>query len=83
MPISTGELEMANTETVSMTFLDLFVLPGKQCLELFFGAYLDQIDPTLVTIFSGFLSWIIWTVLIKASWAITLRLFGFGQRGRF
>lgn len=60
--------------------LDIFLLPGRYVLDLFFGSYLPGIDPTFITVIAGILSWIFWMALIRAAWAITLKLFGFGPR---
>lgn len=64
-----------------MTPLEIFVLPGRQILELFFHAYIRDIDPNLITVIAGFISWVIWTAAIRATWEVTLRLFGFAPRG--
>ena len=66
-----------------MTPLETFLLPGRYLLDLFFSSYLPGIDPTFIAAVSGIISWVIWMALIRGAWAITLKLFGFGPRGRF
>jgi len=66
-----------------MTPLEVFLIPGQFLVELildFLQTNATEIEPTLITIFAGFISWIFWMGVIRAVWAITLKLFGFGHR---
>lgn len=65
-----------------MTPIEIFLLPGRYVLEFIFHIHLREIEPALIAVFSGMLSWVIWMALIRAAWAITLKLFGFAPRGR-
>ncbi len=62
-----------------MSALDIFLLPGKFLLGNLLGVFnvsLAQTEPLLFTIIAGFIAWMIWIVLIKAAWFVTLRLLG-------
>jgi hypothetical protein len=63
-----------------MRALDIFLVPGKAIVDLIFTIF--ELSPTtehamLLTIAAGVISWIVWVVVIKTLWFITLRLFGF------
>lgn len=66
-----------------MTPLETFMLPGRYVLELLLTGYLHEIDPTFIAVIAGVVSWIIWGAVIRISWAVTLRLFGFGPQRRY
>ncbi len=66
-----------------MSPLEVFLIPGQYLVELilnFLQTDTADIEPTLITIFAGFISWIFWMAVIRAVWAVTLKLFGFGHR---
>lgn len=63
--------------------IDTFLIPGRYVLEFILQDYLHSIEPTLIAVLSGMVSWFIWIGLIKAIWAVTLRMFGFEPRRRF
>jgi len=66
---------------------ELLLLPGQFILGFILdviGIYPASIEPGLFTIFAGFISWVFWMSIIRAVWAITLKIFGFqSSRGRF
>lgn len=62
-----------------MTALDIFLVPGSFLLGGILNVFqipLAQNEPALFAILAGFISWVIWIVLIKAAWFMTLRLLG-------
>ncbi len=69
-----------------MTPFETFLVPGKYVLGLilsFLQVHTEEIEPTLLTVFAGFISWIIWMAILRAIWAITLRIFGFDSRKHY
>lgn len=60
-----------------MTPLDIFMFPGRSLLELLFQGPLRSTPHDIVTILAGIVSWIIWAGVIRITWAITLKFFGF------
>ncbi len=69
-----------------MTQLEVFLIPGQYVVELtlnFFQINVAEIEPLLLTIFAGFISWIFWMAIIRAAWAVTLKMFGFDSGRRF
>ncbi len=69
-----------------MTPFETFLIPGKYVLGLilsFLQVYTEDIEPTLLIVFAGFISWVIWMAILRVIWAITLRIFGFDSGRRF
>ncbi len=69
-----------------MTPFETFLIPGKYVLRLilsFLQVHTEEIEPTLLAVFAGFISWVIWMAILKAVWSITLRIFGFDSRRRY
>lgn len=63
-----------------MSALDVFLIPGTFLLGLLlnvFGIAVAQQYAMPFLIVAGFISWIVWIILIKVSWFATLRLLGF------
>lgn len=60
-----------------MTPLEIFMFPGRSLLVLLFQGPLYGTPPDIVTIIAGIVSWIIWAGILRITWAITLKLFGF------
>lgn len=63
-----------------MTALQIYLVPGKVLLGLLagvFGLPFEAREPVLFAIVAGFVSWMVWIMLIKAAWHATLRLLGF------
>ena len=60
-----------------MTPLDIFMFPGRLLLELLFLGPLRSTPPDIVAIIAGIVSWIIWAGILRITWAITLKFFGF------
>lgn len=62
---------------------ETFLIPGEYVLRFilrFLQIDVAIFDPALFVVFAGFISWVIWMAIIKAIWAITLRIFGFEPR---
>lgn len=62
---------------------ETFLIPGEYVLRIilkFLQIDVAIFDPSLFIVFAGFISWLIWMTIIKAIWAITLRISGFEQR---
>jgi hypothetical protein len=62
---------------------ETFLIPGEYVLRFvlrFLQIDVAVFDPALLVVFAGFISWVIWMAIIKAIWAITLRIFGFEPR---
>ena len=66
-----------------MTPLEVYLAPGRYVLGILLTGYLEDIDPTLIAVLSGLVSWFIWISIIRVAWAVTLRMFGFEPRRRF
>ena len=69
-----------------MTPFETFLVPGKYVLGLilsFLQVHTEDIEPTLLIVFAGFISWVIWMAILRAIWAITLRILGFDSGRRF
>lgn len=69
-----------------MTPFDTYLIPGKFLLGLllkFLQLSAEKIEPSLLVVFAGFISWLVWMTIIKIVWTLTLRIFGFEPRGRF
>lgn len=66
-----------------MTPLEIFMLPGSAVLDLLFGWTIHLYVLNFETIIAGIVSWLIWAGILRAAWAITLKLFGFGRPGRY
>ncbi len=66
-----------------MTPFEVFLIPGQFVVGFildFLQTDTTVIEPTLITIFAGLISWVFWMAIIRAAWAITLKIFGFGPR---
>jgi len=62
---------------------ETFLIPGEYALRFilkFLQIDVEIIDPVLFVVFAGLISWLIWMAIIRAAWAVTLKLFGFGHR---
>ncbi|SNX61247.1 hypothetical protein SAMN06296273_2698 [Nitrosomonas ureae] len=69
-----------------MTTFETFLIPGHYALRIilsFLQIFEESIEPALLSVFAGFISWVFWMAVIRAVWAITLRIFGFGGRGHY
>ena len=69
-----------------MTTFETFLIPGHYALRIilsFLQIYAGSIEPALLSVFAGFISWVFWMAIIRAAWAITLRIFGFEGRGQY
>ncbi|MDV6341102.1 hypothetical protein R2103_04880 [Nitrosomonas sp. Is24] len=69
-----------------MTPFDTFFIPGQYVLRIFLSFLQinpENFEPALLSVFAGFISWVFWMAVIRAVWAITLRIFGFGGRGQY
>ena len=60
-----------------MSPLDVFLFPGRFLLELLFQGPLNGTPSDIVAIIAGIVSWIIWAGIIRITWSITLKFFGF------
>lgn len=69
-----------------MTTFETFLIPGHYALGIilsFLQIHEESIEPALLSVFAGFISWVFWMAVMRAVWAITLRIFGFGGRGQY
>lgn len=71
---------------IAMQSFETFLIPGEKVLRIilsFLQIHAEDIEPALLSVFAGFISWVFWMAVIRAVWAITLRIFGFGGRGQY
>ncbi len=69
-----------------MTPFEVFLIPGQFVVGFildFLQTNITGIEPTLITIFAGLISWVFWMAIIRAAWAVTLKIFGFDSGRRF
>lgn len=65
---------------------ETFLIPGEYALRFilkFLQIDVEIVDPVLFVVFAGFISWVIWMAILRAIWAITLRILGFDSGRRF
>ena len=65
-----------------MDIAHIFMLPGAYALVLIFQILQlspEVIDPLMLRIGAGILSWIFWMGALRALWAVTCAIFGLNQ----
>lgn len=69
-----------------MSPYETFLIPGQFVLRTvlsFLQLSSEEMEPSLLFVLAGFISWVIWMAIIRAVWAITLKIFGFEPKRRF